>query len=479
MSQAHRRARIVATIGPATTSEEKLRELILAGADVMRLNFSHGSHEDHAARLQAIRRIARELDKPIALLQDLQGPRIRTGKLAFGTEVELQPGQLFKITSEPILGDANRISTSYKDLPHDVKKGDRILLADGSIELDVLETNQTEVMCKVIDGGTLGQNKGMNLPGVAVSLPALTDKDRLDLEFGLRQGVDYVAISFVRKPEDVVAVLDTIAAHEQDVPVIAKLEKPESITNLDQILEVAYGVMVARGDLGVELAPERVPVIQKHIIQKANESNRLVITATQMLESMMSNQRPTRAEASDVANAVFDGTDALMLSGETATGEYPIEAVQMMARIIEEAEHFAKELSRPFQFAAGEKIAFPAAVCDAAFHAARAVGARAIVVFTQTGATARLISKYRPASEIIAFTPHELVTRRMNFYWGVKPMIMHAISNVDELIQALDRVLLERNLTKEGDKLVILTGAPIVERGHTSLLKLHSVTKRQ
>jgi len=478
MTITHRRAKIVATVGPATASDEKLAGLISAGADILRLNFSHVTHQMCSALIPSIRRIAHELEKPVAILQDLQGPKIRTGRLQSGATVELQHGEDFTITSRPLLGDATVVSTSYRQLPQDVRAGDHILLADGLIELEVLRTNDTDIVSRIINGGALGENKGINLPGVNVSIPALTEKDLVDLEFGLSQGVDYVAMSFVRRPEDVVSVLNVIERRGLDVPVIAKLEKPESIVNLDQILDVAYGVMVARGDLGVELPPERVPVIQKKIIQRANEKNRLVITATQMLESMITNPRPTRAEASDVANAVFDGTDALMLSGETAAGLHPIEAVQMMSRIIEEAEHFAKELSRPLQHSSTEELSFPAAVCDAAFHAASSIGARAIIVFTQTGATARLISKYRPTSEIIAFTPHDFVTRRMNFYWGVKPMIMHPISNVDELIHALDRVLLERNVVEENDKLVILTGAPIVEQGHTSLLKLHSVTRR-
>lgn len=440
-----------------------------------RLNFSHGNHESHLETLRNLREISEELGLSIAILQDLQGVKIRTGPLENGNPVELKKGETLEITTEAVAGTAERISTSYESLPRDVQRGDRILLSDGLIELSVLSTTDKSVVCQVLTGGTLNQNQGINIPGAAISAPALTSKDLSDLEFGIEHQVDFIALSFVRRPEDILELKRILSDRKVEIPVIAKLEKPTAIENLDAILDVCEGVMVARGDLGVEMPPERVPVIQKQIIRKANRKNRLVITATQMLESMIGNPRPTRAEASDVANAVFDGTDALMLSGETAAGKYPIESVQMMARIIEEAEQMVSE--HPPRRAAGDAdLDFPEAVCDAAYHASKAIHARAIVAFTQSGSTAKLISKYRPRTDIFAFTPHRRVMNRMCLYWGVKPMLMEAILNVDELIRELDRQLIESRLVKEADNLIILTGAPIIERGHTSLMKLHSVS---
>src|SRR5271157_2658137 len=328
-----RRAKIVCTIGPASNSEEMIRELMLRGMDVARLNFSHGTHEQHAVVIERLRKVAKELNRSICILQDLQGPKIRTGRLKFGTPVALKKGQTVTITPNDVPGTTEVISTTYQNLADDVKPGERILLSDGRIELVVKLVREGEVVCEVLNGGMLGENQGINLPVTNVSIPSLTEKDQLDLEFGLKQGVDLVAISFVRTVNDVVRAKNAIAAHRSDVGLIAKLEKPQAIDNLDEILEASVGVMVARGDLGVEVAPEKVPLIQKYVIRRALDFRRPVITATQMLESMTESPRPTRAEASDVANAVFDGTDAVMLSGETASGKYPREAVEMMARI--------------------------------------------------------------------------------------------------------------------------------------------------
>jgi len=342
-----RHSKIVCTIGPASSSVRVIERLLRAGMDVARLNFSHGTHGEHVARIAMLRDAAMKQQKPIAILGDLQGPKIRTGPLANKTPVELKTGQRFVITTAKVIGDANRVSTIFRPLPREVHRGNRILLSDGLIELRVMQVRGHEVICEVVNGGLLGEHKGINLPGVQLRVPALTAKDRADLAFALKEGVNYVAVSFVRHAEDVVMAKNLIRRAGADTPVIAKLEKPEAIENLDAILRVADGVMVARGDLGVEMNPERVPVVQKMIIARAREARRPVITATQMLESMTQNPRPTRAEASDVANAIFDGSDAVMLSAETASGKYPVESVSMMARIIEEAEASITEFPRP------------------------------------------------------------------------------------------------------------------------------------
>lgn len=469
-----RRAKIVATIGPASQSHEMLQKLIQAGMDVARLNFSHGDHESHGKTIINIRELSEELETPVAIMQDLQGVKIRTGGLENGTPVELFAAERFIITNEPIKGNKDKVSTSYHAFPQDVKAGDRILLSDGLIELVALTTSPSEVECEVVTGGILAENQGINLPRVKISAPALTEKDLKDLEFGIEQQIDYIALSFIRRPDDVVELKEKLAEKKRDTPVIAKLEKPLAIENLETILQVCDGVMVARGDLGVEMPPEKVPAIQKRVIERANKNGKTVITATQMLESMIHNPRPTRAEASDVANAVFDGTDALMLSGETAKGRFAVQSVEMMAKIIIEAERletqFRRVLSRD-----SETLSVPEAVCDAAYHASKVIKARAIVAFTQSGSTARLISRYRPTADILGFTPHPHMVNRMALYWGVQPMCMREIANVDELIQELEKLLLERKLVQKGDNLIILTGAPIVEKGHTSLMKLHTV----
>jgi pyruvate kinase len=342
-----RHSKIVCTIGPATRSLRMIRKLIAAGMDVARLNFSHGTHQEHAQSIVMLRDAAAEYKKPLAILADLQGPKIRTGALAGGETVLLRAGQKFVITIAKVLGDSTRVNTTFQPLPREVKSGDRILLSDGLIELRVEKTTRSEVICQVVNGGVLGEHKGINLPGVKLHVPAITEKDRVDLRFALAHGADYIAASFVRRAEDVHLAKELVRRVKKDTPVIVKLEKPEAIDNLEQILPVSDGVMVARGDLGVEMNPEQVPVVQKNIIARAREFRRPVITATQMLESMTENPRPTRAEASDVANAIFDGTDAVMLSAETATGKYPVEAVSMMARIIAAAETSIHEFPRP------------------------------------------------------------------------------------------------------------------------------------
>src|SRR5712692_6041610 len=409
-----RRTKIVCTIGPATSSEEQLERLMRAGMNVARLNFSHGTHDEHAAVIERIRRISARLGCPIAILQDLQGPKIRVGSLQGGQPIRLVDGAQVTITTRPVAGDSQTIPTTYMHLPQDVKPGDRILLDDGLMELRVLDAGATDVRCQVVHGGLLKEHKGINLPGVAVSAPALTEKDREDLRFGVMHGVDYVALSFVRQPEDVLEAKDLIRQFQVEKgetdqvmppPLIAKLEKPEALAHLDDILAAVDGVMVARGDLGVEMAPEKVPLIQKRIISTCNDVGLPVITATQMLESMITHPRPTRAEASDVANAILDGTDAIMLSAETATGAYPIEAVEMMVRIALETEAGNRTAHQP----QCKHLTKAHAVSHAARALSEEASVQAIVVFTRSGTSAHLFSKDRPRTPIFAYTPSERI----------------------------------------------------------------------
>src|SRR5215470_14660595 len=392
------------------------------GMDVARLNFSHGSHDDHARSIKRLRETAEKEGRTICILQDLQGPKIRTGNLEGHHPVTLKSKSHVTITPRDIEGTTELISTTFKTLAKEVHPGARILLSDGLIELRAVKIRGNDVECEVINGGMLGEHKGINLPGVALSIPALTDKDRCDLEFGLRHGIDAVALSFVRSAADVIMVKQIIASHDKDVPVIAKLEKPQAIDHLEEILEAADGVMVARGDLGVEIAPEKVPVIQKHVIQRAAAWRKPVITATQMLESMIENPRPTRAEASDVANAIFDGTDAVMLSAETASGKYPRESVSIMSRIVVEAECNIGDLGPMRRRREHRGLSVAETICESIAHAAEDLPMGAIAIFTETGNTARMISKYRPPAPIYAFTHVEPVVQRLHLYWGVHPV---------------------------------------------------------
>lgn len=467
-----RHSKIVCTIGPATRSPRMIRKLIQAGMDVARLNFSHGTHEEHAQGIAMLREASVALQKPIAILADLQGPKIRTGALAGGGTVLLRAGQKFVITTARVLGDSTRVNTTFHPMPREVKRGDRVLLSDGLIELRVEKTNHAEVICQVVNGGILGEHKGINLPGVKLRVPALTDKDRADLRFAMKQGADYIAVSFVRRPEDVALAKSLVRRAKGNTPVIAKLEKPEAIENLDEILRVSDGVMVARGDLGVEMSPERVPVVQKNIIARAREFRRPVITATQMLESMTENPRPTRAEASDVANAIFDGSDAVMLSAETATGKFPLEAVGMMARIIEEAEASIHEFPRP---AAQEKLKVAETVAELVCHASRELHMKLIAVFTHSGFTARLVSRYRPLVPIIAFSPEVETRRRMALLWGVTSRRIVDIKKIDGLAAVAEKRLLEERLVKRGDVIGIVAGTPMGIRGTTNFMKFHVI----
>ena len=452
-----RRAKIVCTIGPASNSEHMIRELMLRGMDVARLNFSHGTHEQHALVIDRLRRSASELNRSICILQDLQGPKIRTGKLKSHAPVSLKKGQTVTITPNDMEGTTEIISTTYQDLAGDVKPRERILLSDGRIELVVQEIRNGEVVCEVINGGMLGENQGINLPGTNISIPSLTEKDRRDLDFGLQQGVDLVALSFVRTAQDVVAAKQAIAAHRSDVGLVAKLEKPQAIEDLDGILKESVAVMVARGDLGVEVAPEKVPLIQKYVIRRALDFRRPVVTATQMLESMTENPRPTRAEASDVANAVFDGTDAVMLSGETASGKYPCEAVEMMARIVAEAEAGSQTMLTPgHREAANWSVA--ETICESMAHAVQDLKTSAIAVFTETATTARMLSKYRPAVDIYAFSASETVRNRMNALWGTTPLMCPPGLSVERMAEFAEGELRRLNVLRAGDVFGLVAG---------------------
>ena len=473
--QPMRRAKIICTLGPSCNSEMMLRDLMRQGMDVARLNFSHGSHEEHGRVIERVRRAAEREKRSICILQDLQGPKIRTGILQDHSPVLLSAGSRVTITPREIAGTEKIISTTFKELSREVEPGARILLSDGLIELRVVWVRGAEVECEVVNGGQLGEHKGINLPGVALSIPALTEKDRVDLEFGLKHGVDMVAVSFVRSAADVGIVKQLIAEQGSDLPVIAKLEKPQALDNLEDIFEIADGVMVARGDLGVEMPPEKVPVIQKHVIQRSEQWRKPVIIATQMLESMIENPRPTRAEASDVANAIFDGTDVVMLSAETATGLYPREAVAMMARIIVEAEGNQPDQAPPRRRREKHSFTIAEAICESISHAAEDLHMGAIAVFTESGNTARMISKYRPKAPVYAFTQVLTVCNRMNLLWGVNPVWHRQTHNADSMVTAAEQELLRQKRVKAGDVLGVVAGTQMAS-GSTNFMRLHTVT---
>jgi pyruvate kinase len=446
-----------------------IEKLVHAGMDVARLNFSHGSHEDRARMVAAVRRASVHYEKPIGILADLQGPKIRTGKLVAGKPVRLRFGQRFTITTRNILGTEEGVSTTFRALPESVHKGDRILLNDGEVALRVISTHGQDVITQVENGGDIGEHKGINLPGVKLNIPSMTTKDRKDLVSAMAIGADYLAISFVRTAADVRAAKQAIARTGKDTPVISKLEKPEAIDNLDEILAISDGVMVARGDLGVEMSPEKVPVVQKQIILKARNALIPVITATQMLDSMQKNPRPTRAEASDVANAIFDGSDALMLSGETAAGLYPLESVVMMDRIIREAEASVTRLPRP---ARSGNLQINEVIAEAICHAAEELHLKVVAVFTEKGSSAGLVSKYRPRAPIVAFSPVQQTRRRLALFWGVLPRSMGAVHDIDKLAATAEKRLLEEKLVKRGDIIGVVAGTPIGTTGSTNLMRL-------
>ncbi|HVP44872.1 MAG TPA: pyruvate kinase [Terriglobales bacterium] len=469
-----RKAKIVCTIGPSSSSEAMLRELMRLGMDVARLNFSHGTHEEHARVIERIRRSAEREGRSLCILQDLQGPKIRTGRLKHRTPVALKAGSKVTITPRDVPGTASLLSTTYSELARDAEPGSRILLSDGLIELRVRAVHGDDVECEVINGGLLGEHKGINLPGAAMSVPAISEKDMADIAFGLKHGVDAIAASFIRTAEDVLAAKRYISAKGGTQPVIAKLEKPQAIEHLEEIFDAADGVMVARGDLGVEVPPEKVPVIQKHIIRRAAEWRKPVITATQMLESMIENPRPTRAEASDVANAIFDGTDAVMLSAESASGKYPREAVAMMAKIIVETEGHMLNGQGQRHRRSARRLSIQETICESVAHAAQDLEMSAIAVFTETGTTARLISKYRPKAHIFAFTSNQAVCNRMSLLWGVRPSLCEVAPSAEDMLRVAQTELLHNGAVHPGDVMGIVAGTQR-SSGSTNFMRLHVV----
>ncbi len=469
----NRKTKIVATIGPASNTRPMLEKLVEAGMNVARLNFSHGSYEEHVEVIRAIRSISRTLSRPIGILLDLQGPKIRVGKLEGGEPVRLKRNQPFAITNRDVVGTVEMVSTTYRELVSDVRPGDTILLDDGLIRLQVDKVRPRTVECRVVTGGWLKEKKGINLPGVNVSAPSLTDKDRRDVNFGIKNGVDFFALSFVRTADDLRQIKAILKKQGAVIPVIAKIEKPEAVDNLDAILEVADGIMVARGDLGVELRPEQVPTIQKRIIQAATSCNRPVITATQMLETMSTNPIPTRAEASDVANAIIDGTDAVMLSGETASGRYPLKAVRMMARIAREAESSPfMRYNIPYDRDPDDLVTH--AVSQSAVNVLHEIDGRCIVAFSASGKTSKQISKQRPAEPVYAFTSNKAIYNRQSILWGVTPKYIPDIDGAQRLIAGSENLLLEKNLVAKGDLIVLVIGMGLKE-GSTNVIKIHRV----
>ncbi len=472
-------SKIVATIGPASESPLMIGKLIAAGVDVFRLNFSHGTHETHLSCLQGIRKAAADIGTPVAILQDLQGPRIRTGKLSEKT-CELANGAEITLRAGDFTGDKHTIAVSYENFATDVRPGDPVLLSDGTIELVVIATDGVSVTCRVMVGGQLGEHKGINLPGSSLSISSPTEKDLEDLRFGLEHGVDYVALSFVEKADDILRLRKAMqeVTGARPLPVIPKIERPVAVENLEDILRVSNGVMVARGDLGIEMPTETLPGVQKKIINTANRLGIPVITATQMLDSMIRLPRPTRAEASDVANAILDGTDAVMLSGETSIGKYPVETVKIMNRICREAEklrrhEFALEPPAMEHIENTSQAAMARAACDIAAR----LSARAIVAYTMTGSTARCISQRRPTIPIYAFTPDEPTLRRMSLLWGVTPVLIDAFATTDEMIEQGGTLLLGKGLAEAGDTVVYIAGGATNTPGGTDMLKIHRFTR--
>lgn len=472
MFSSRRKTKIVATLGPATSSPRMIGLLITAGVDVFRLNFSHGDNDQKRQLIETIRRIADRRGATVSILADLQGPKIRVGRMQEGG-VPLVKGDRLTITTREVIGRPGLVSTVYQALPRDVRPGSRILMDDGLIELRVVSVEEESVHTQVVEGGILKDNKGINLPGVTVSAPSLTAKDRIDLDFALQMDLDFIALSFVRRAEDLSDIREIITSRGKNTAIIAKIEKPEAIRNFRAILEAADGIMVARGDLGVEIPAEKVPIIQKQIISECNRTGKPVITATQMLESMIVHPRPTRAETSDVANAILDGTDAVMLSGETASGRFPVEAVRTMAKIAIDVER----VSSPRQIlpvASGISDAVALSACTAA----ETLRAKALVVFTQSGSTAALMAKFRPGLPIIALTPEPAIQRRLTLYRGVRSFPIGRMRDTDEQIDSVERMLLERGFS-HGDIVVITMGVPLGSMGSTNLMKVLKLSRRE
>ncbi|WP_019640316.1 pyruvate kinase [Paenibacillus fonticola] len=472
-----RKTKIVCTIGPSSESLENTKKLIMAGMNVARLNFSHGDFEEHGNRIKVIRQASEELGKSIAILLDTKGPEIRTGKLK-EEPIELVQDEFITLTTEEILGDKDRISITYQNLPHDVEVGSTILIDDGLIGLTVVDIQGTEIKCRVINGGPIKSKKGVNIPGVDISLPGITEKDANDILFGIEQGIDFVAASFVRKASDVLEIRQLLERNNAThIQIISKIENQQGIDNLDEILEVSDGLMVARGDLGVEIPAEDVPLAQKKMIEKCNRVGKPVITATQMLDSMQRNPRPTRAEASDVANAIFDGTDAIMLSGETAAGRYPVESVLTMSRIAEKAESALEYREFFIKQSNAQQTTVTEAISQSVANSALELNAKAIITSTETGYTARMVSKYRPKAPIIAVTTQDQTLRRLALNWGVTPVKGIVASSTDEMFDKAMKGGLDSGLVKEGDLVVITAGVPLGRSGSTNLVKIGQVRK--
>lgn len=464
-----RRAKIVCTLGPAIESPEKVRELIAAGMNMARLNLSHGGYPEHQSRLDQVRAAAAEAGVPIAILVDLQGPKIRLARFKDGPH-DLARGDIFTITTDDIEGSKNRVGTTYQGLPGDCKPGDRILIDDGKVTVEVTQVSGNDVITKVIEPGAVSNNKGINLPGVAVSVPALSEKDIDDLRWGLKAGADFIALSFVRSAEDIKDVHRIMDEEGIRIPVIAKIEKPQAIDNLVSIVDAFDGIMVARGDLGVELPIEDVPLVQKRCVELARDAAKPVIVATQMLDSMITNSTPTRAEATDCANAVLDGADALMLSGETSVGSFAIEAVQTMARIIQRTEEGGLERIRPLKHEPRTK---GGAITKAAVEVGSIVGAKFLVAFTQSGDSARRMSRLRSPIPILALTPDHGTYNRLALSWGVEPMITPVVSHTDQMVKQVDGLLLESRRTTIGDNVIIVAGSPPGIPGSTNAMRVH------
>ena len=466
-----RRAKIVATLGPATSSYENIRAIIDAGVDVARMNLSHGSYDVHEGVYANVRKAAADAGKPVAVLVDLQGPKIRLGRFADGPH-DLAVGDVFKITTDDVPGDAEICGTTFKGLPDDVRPGDPLLIDDGRVKLRVLETDGTTVTTEVVVAGTVSNNKGINLPGVAVNVPALSAKDEADLRWGLALGADLIALSFVRDASDVVRVHEIMAEEGRKVPVIAKIEKPQAVDALEEIIEAFDGIMVARGDLGVELPLEAVPIVQKHAVELSRRMAKPVIVATQMLESMISNPIPTRAETSDVANAVLDGADAVMLSGETSVGAYPVTTVQTMARIVASTEEHGLERIAPL----GTKPRTQGgAITLAAADVADFVQAKFLCVFTESGDSVRRMSRLRHSIPILAFSPNEATRRRMALSWGVRSFLVENVTHTDAMFAQVDDILLGQGVAQQGDKVIVIAGSPPGIAGSTNDLRVHRV----
>lgn len=472
-----RKTKIVCTIGPSSESLENIKKLIMAGMNVARLNFSHGDYEEHGGRIKTIRQASAELGKSIAILLDTKGPEIRTGKLK-EEPIELEQDELITLTTDEILGDKDRISITYSDLPNDVEVGSTILIDDGLIGLTVLDIQGTEIKCRIVNGGTIKSKKGVNVPGVNISLPGITEKDANDIKFGIEQGVDFIAASFVRKASDVLEIRELLEKNNAThIHIISKIENQQGVDNLDEILEVSDGLMVARGDLGVEIPAEDVPLAQKRMIEKCNRVGKPVITATQMLDSMQRNPRPTRAEASDVANAIFDGTDAIMLSGETAAGKYPVESVLTMSRIAEKAESALEYREIFIKQSNAQQTTVTEAISQSVANSALELNAKAIISSTETGYTARMVSKYRPKAPIIAVTTEESTMRRLALNWGVTPVKGKIATSTDEMFDYAMKGGLDSGLVKEGDLVVITAGIPLGRSGSTNLVKIGQIRK--